>query len=253
MKTLSFFRRHKIGGFSLAESVVSLGIGTVAIVGGMTLSQHEMKLVKSVRQTNAASHALEERIEQLRLVNWRQMTDAQHLMSFYFPKRPASGSALPGLTERVTVTAYPDPSVCTPLVIQTNEAGTPTVINAGSGFDTQRLARVNVQVKWSGSEGKVRVRELASIISNAGINATSLPVFGSDSSNSTSTSSTTTGTATGTTTGTTDTTTGTTSTTTGTTTGTTSTTTTSTSTGTTTSNNGNGNGRGNAGGQSGKK
>ncbi len=245
MKALSFFRRHKIGGFTLAESVISLGIGTVAIVGGMTLSQHEMKLVKSVRQSNAASHSLEERIEQLRLVNWRQMTDAQHLISYYFPKRPASGSALPRLTERVSVTAYPDSSVCSPLIVETNEAGTPTVINPGSGFDTQRLARVNVQVKWSGSDGKIRVRELASIISNAGINATSLPVFGADSSNSTSTSTNTSGT-----TGATDTTT-----TSGTTTDSTSTgtTTTTTTTDTTSGNNGNGNGRGNAGGQSGKK
>ena len=244
MKTLSFLRRHKIGGFTLAESVVSLGIGTVAIVGGMTLSQHEMRLVKSVRQSNAASHALEERVEQLRLANWRQMTDAQHLIAYYFPKHPASAQALPGVTERVTVTAYPDPSVCAPLIIETNEAGVGTVVNPGAGFETQRLARVNVRVKWSGSDGKTRIRELASIISNAGINAKSLPVFGSDGSSADTTSGTTTtesgGTTETTSTGTTDTSTGTTG--------------TSTETTTTTSgNNGNGNGRGNAGGQSGKK
>jgi hypothetical protein len=237
MKMLSFLRRHKVGGFTLAESVMSLGIGTVAIVGGMTLSQHELKLVKSVRQTNAASHALEERIEQLRLVNWRQMTDAAHLSAQYFPNHPASAHALPGVTERVTVSAFPDAAACTPLIMETNEAGVAQIVSAGAGFENQRLARVNVRVKWVGAEGKTRVRELASVISNAGINATSLPAFGTDGTNPAASETTTSQTTT-----------------TGTTTTSTETTTTQTATTTeTTGNNGNGNGRGNVAGKSGTK
>src|SRR5688572_32741630 len=128
MKTDSFLKRRKLGGFTLAESMVSLGIGAIAIMGGMTLSQHEIRLVKSVRQTNAASHALEERIEQLRLVNWRQMIDSEHLMKYYFPNRPASGAALPDVTERVSVTAFPDPAACTPLIIDSDVRGTPRLV-----------------------------------------------------------------------------------------------------------------------------
>jgi hypothetical protein len=242
MKILSFLKQRRLGGFTVAESMISLGIGAVAVVGGMTLSQHQMRLVKSVRESNAASHALEERIEQLRLVNWRQMTDSDHLIKYYFPKRPASGRALPGVTERVSVTAFPDPAACTPLIIESDEAGTPRLVSSGTGFTKQRLARVNVRVEWVGTDGKERIRELASIISNGGINVTSLPAMGADSTNTDGTGSTS-GTTEGT--GGTTTTTDSTGSTTGTTSGTTTTTTTTTTSET--------NGRGNAAGKSGTK
>jgi hypothetical protein len=250
MKTNFFFGRRRIAGFTVAEAVVSLGIGAVAMLGGMTLSQHELRLVKSVRESNAASHALEERIEQLRLVNWRQMIDSEFLMTNYFPKRPASGRALPDVIERVSVTAFPDPRACSPLIIESDETGKPYLVSSGTGFDKQRLARVNVRVNWIGADGKERIRELASIISNAGINATSLPAMGADgtdsgatSTTSTTTSGTTTQTGTTTTSGTT------TSTTDASTTTSTSPSTTTTTTTTTTSTRG----RGNVAGKTGKK
>lgn len=229
-----------------------MGIGAVAIAGGMTLSQYELKMVKSVRESNAASHALEERIEQLRLVNWRQMTDAADLLAHYMPNQPQSGRSLPGLTERLTVTPYPDKTVCAPLMIERDANGTSRIVAAGAELGAQRLARVNARVSWMGKDGKMRVRELASIISNAGINATSLPGMGAQSgSTGDSNTSTTTATPTASTTS------GSTSTTTSTapssTTTTTSTPTTTAPTTTTTVTTNNSQGQGNVAGKSGKK
>jgi hypothetical protein len=243
MKLLTFLKSRSIAGFSIAESVVALGVGGIAIAGGMTLSSHQLRLVKSVRETNAASHALEERIEQLRLVNWKQMTDASYLTQYYFPSSPKSAHVLPGVAERLTVTAYPDASACKPLAIERDAMGAITVLSTGEEFSTQRLARVNVRITWP-MDKKVRVRELASIISNAGINANSLPTMGTDSGTTESTETSTTPTDSGTGTGT------------GTTTpNPTDTTGTSTDTTTTTNGNGNGNGngQGNIGGKPGKK
>jgi hypothetical protein len=234
MKTISFLKRATLGGFSVAESVISLGIGAVAIVGGMTLSQHELALVKSTRESNAASHALEERIEQLRLANWRQITDVDYLTNKYFPARPKSAHLLPDVKERLTVTAYPDASACVPLSLERSKDGTIRTVSAGTGLQGQRLARVNLRVTWAGKDGKERVRELASIISNAGINAKSIPPMGADSGSTTTAGSTTTTSTTPDTGGT-------------------STTTTTTTTTPTTNNNGNGNGQGNVGGKPGKK
>lgn len=268
-KLRSLLTRRRTAGFSLAEAVVSLAIGSVAVAGGITLSQHELKLVKSMRESNAASQSLEERIEQLRLVNWRQMTDSSYLISTYFPNRPKSGQILDQFSERVSVMAFPDVHACMPLIIERPPNGTPQIISSGDGLNLQHLAQVSVRVTWTGKDSRVRVRELASIISNAGINRNSLPLTGMDTGSGASTStgttsttsagSTTTTTTGTTTTGTTTTTTGTTSgTTTGTTTssGTTTTGTTTTTTGTTTTGNngnGNGNGRGNVAGKSGTK
>lgn len=245
MKTLRILKRQKAAGYSLAESIVSLGIGAVAVAGGFAISQHEMRIVKSVRESNAASHALEERIEQLRLVNWKQMTDGAYLTTYYFPAVSKSGTTLPGLKEKLTVSAFPDPRACIPLSVERDELGTTRIVTSSPELANQRLAQVNARVSWVGKDGKERVRELASIISNAGINATSLPPMGTDAGASSSS---------GTTTATTSETTETTTTPTTTAPTTTTTTTPTTTTTTTTSNgNGNGNGNGNAGGKSGKK
>jgi hypothetical protein len=251
MKLRSLLTRRRSGGFSLAEAMISVAIGGVAVAGGMTLCQHELCLVKSMRESNAASLALEERIEQLRLVNWRQMTNAAYLVTNYFPNLPKSRGVLDQYTERVTVMAFPDASACAPLIIERQSSGSVVTVNSGTGLDSQHLAQVNVRVTWRGKDSRVRVRELASIISNAGINRNSLPITGASSGSGTSTSTgTTSTTSTGTTTtGTTGTTTTGTTTTGTTSTGTTSTGTTTTGTTTTTTTTGsNGNGNGNANG-----
>jgi hypothetical protein len=197
MKNLSFLKSATTGGFSLAEAVVALGIGTIAIAGGMSLNSHQLRLVKSVRESNAASHALEERIEQLRLANWKQLTDPSFVTEHYFSSKPKSGHVLSGSTERLTVSAFPDEAACTPLSIERNATGAITVLSGGEGLNTQRLARVNVRVAWPSTDNKVRVRELASIISNAGINANSLPAMGTDSGSAGSTEAATTQTESG--------------------------------------------------------
>jgi hypothetical protein len=252
MKPRSLFNRRRSSGFSLAEAVVSVAIGGMAVAGGITLSQHELRLVKSMRESNAASLALEERIEQLRLVNWRQMTNADYLITNYFPNSPKSGKVLNEFTESVSVMAFPDPHACTPLIIERLPNSAATIISSGSGWDSQHLAQVSVRVTWIGTDSRVRIRELASIISNAGINKNSLPTTGVSDGGSTSS----TGTTSTTSTGTTGTTTGTTSTTgtTTTTSGTTTTTSTGTTTTTTTTTNGSGKtSRGNVAGKSGIK
>jgi hypothetical protein len=242
MKNLSFLKSATTAGFSLAEAVVALGIGTIAIAGGMSLNSHQLRLVKSVRESNAASHALEERIEQLRIANWKQMTDPSFVTAHYFSSKPKSAHVLSGSTERLTVTAFPDESACTPLSIERDATGAIKVLSGGDGLDTQRLARVNVRVAWPSTDNKVRVRELASIISNAGINAKSLPAMGTDSGATSTTEGTTTQTESG----------GGTVTPTGTGTGTTAPGVTTTTT-TTNNGNGNGNGQGNVAGKPGKK
>jgi hypothetical protein len=232
MKGLSFFRNRRFTGFSVAESVVAMGIGGIAIAGGMALNSQQLQLTKSVRETNAASHALEERIEQLRLVNWKQLTDPAYVAAHYFPKTPQSAHVLPGFYERVTVTAFPDETACTPLAIERDASGQMKVLLNGRGLNEQRLARVNVRITWQGKDSKERIRELASIISNAGINSTSLPVLGAESGATEETPTPTTPTEE---------------------TPTTPTTPTETTPTPTPGNNGNGNGQGNVGGKPGKK
>jgi Tfp pilus assembly protein PilV len=175
---ISKLKRTSLAGFSLPEAVVALGIGTMAVAGGMALNQQELRIVKSVRESAAASSVLEERVEQLRIATWRQITDVAYLRDSLFPTIPKSAFAMPGLTEKVTVTAFPNAAACTGILIEKPANAAVVVRSSGTGLDQQRLAKVAVQVTWLGKDGRQRTRELATVISNAGISRTNLAALG---------------------------------------------------------------------------
>jgi hypothetical protein len=235
-------QRRKAAGFSIPEAVIAIGIGALAVAGGMAINQEQLRMVKSTRESNGASLALEERVEQLRLASWRQITNSDYLKATYFSGKPKSSKPLAGMTEHVTITAFPNAAACTPLEVERNPDGSTRILQSGSGLSDQRLAKVDVGLTWTGKDGRRRTRELATVISNAGISRMNLPALGAGfAGTATSTPATTDTTSSTGTSGTADT-------------GTTDTTG-STTTTTTTGNgndNGNGNGRGNVSGKPGK-
>jgi hypothetical protein len=243
------FSQH---GFSIPEAVFAMGIGAIAVAGGMVVNQEQLRMVKSARQASGSFHLLEERVEQLRIASWRQITDSAYLKDTYFKVTPKSAKPLGSYVEYVSITAFPDASACAPLELERSEDGSVRLVSGGTGFDTQRLAKVTVGVTWKGNSNRARSTDLATVISNGGISRMNLPSmgagFGGTLNGATAASTeTTTGSASPTTAGTTE------ASTSGTTGGTTTTTTTTTpTTETITGNNGNGHGRGNVAGKSGK-
>ena len=118
-----FQRRHSTpssaAGFTLVESVVALGIAGASLAAVMMVNSQQLKLVKSTRETNAASLCLEDRIEQLRIVsNWDTLTSSSYLRDTFFSTILKSGAPLGAYTESITVKAYLPEDSCTPLVVQ---------------------------------------------------------------------------------------------------------------------------------------
>lgn len=165
----------------MAEVLIALAIGTMALAGAFLLDSHQMLLVKSTRESGAASMSLEERVEQLRIATWRQITDPEYLTKTYFKTVPRSIAPLDEYTEKVSVTAWPDEAAAAPLVVEKRKNAAATVITDGAGLSNQRLAKVTVHIAWSGSNDRERTRELASIISNGGISRMNLPSMGNAS------------------------------------------------------------------------
>lgn len=222
--------RLSIGGFTIAEAMVSTAVITVGMAAVMLLNSAHLRFVKSTRQSNAATLVLQERVEQMRLGNWRNMTNATFLRDTVLATQPKSATPLDRYSEKITITAYPDESAAQKLIVTRSADGSRTTLVSGAGLTTQRLAKIELEANWVGSDGRARKRAVDTVLSNGGISRMNLPGFGSAGGATTTTTTTTTG-GTGGTTGT------------GGTGGT---------GGTTTGGTGTGNGRGNVGGQSGK-
>lgn len=218
---------RRTAAFSLPETVASMAVAAIAVGGAMAANSSALKLVSTTRESNAASLSMEERLEQLRIANWRQITDSAYLRDTFFATAPKSIAPLNGYTERVVISAWPDPTAAGQVVVEKTKGSTANVITAGTGLSDQRLAKLDIRLSWTSTQGRTRTRDLTTIISNGGISRMNLPAMGAAAGSSADTTTSTSGTTT--------------------------TTTTTDTTTTTPGNNGNGNGRGNVGGKPGQE
>jgi hypothetical protein len=150
----------------------------LALGAVMQLNGQQLKMVKSARQSNAATLCLGERIEQLRIANWRQITDATYLRDTYFASLPRSMGPLDRTVEKITISAYPDPSVCAPIVVQKTGTGNGQVVSNSAAIASERLARVDMSLAWLGTDGRSRLRESSTILTNGGISRLNIPGSG---------------------------------------------------------------------------
>lgn len=176
--SLPALRRLWEAGISTVEALIALVICAIAVSGGFLVNSHELAIVKSARETSGACGVLEERVEQLRTATWKQITDATYLSDGYFAVQPKSIAALSNYREQIKVSAWPDESAATPLLVEKTPKAEPAVLQAGAGLPDQRMAKVDVRVYWLGRNGRPRMRDLTTIISNGGISRMNLPVMG---------------------------------------------------------------------------
>jgi hypothetical protein len=161
-------------GFSLAEATLATAVVGLGFLAVFNTNAYQLKLVKKTRETNAASLALQERVETMRISNWRQMTNPNYVVGTLMVRPTQSSGPLAALEETITVSAYPDASVCAPLAVLRSASGAPTVSSSGAGLSEQRIARVDLSVSWLGSNGQTFQRSSSTLISNSGISRLNL-------------------------------------------------------------------------------
>jgi Tfp pilus assembly protein PilV len=171
--------RLEQAGFTLAEAVVSVAVSMIGLGGVMMMNAQQLKLVSSTRESNAASWALQDRVELLRNVSWGNLTNADSL-KLAMSKVPDCARMLPNYTERVTLVKSTEAELASAakLVIEQTAGGEAKTISTGSGLSTGKEVKVDVLVSWTGKGGRHRERSYTSIISDSGVTRTNVPGFG---------------------------------------------------------------------------
>lgn len=164
--------------FTLVEVLVAAGVAAVGFMAVLFLNMSNLRTVKSARQSNAATLCLQERAEQLRLADWRKITNPVYLRDTLLANSTRSAAPLSEISEKITVTAFPDEAAAQQLVVVRNTNGNRVVLVSGDGLATQRLAKVDLQVNWKGSDGRSRTRATTTLMANGGISRMNLPAFG---------------------------------------------------------------------------
>ena len=168
--------------FTLIETLVALAIGTIAISGAMSINSQQLRLVKATRDASAASHSLQERIEQVRIATWPQITNPTYVSQTFFSSLPRSIAPLDDYRETITLKVWPERSPSAPgpvLSVTKIPKQAAQILSSGAGIAEERLVKVDVQIRWGGNNGnRQHLRELSTIISNGGISRLNLPAMG---------------------------------------------------------------------------
>ena len=167
-----------IVGFTLVEVMMATSVSLVGFLAVTFLNMSNLRTVKSARQSNAATLCLQERAEQLRLADWRKITSSTYLRDTLLANSTKSAEPLSEISETITVSAFPDETAAQSLVVRRNTNGTRVVLLSGDGIAAQRLAKVDLQVSWAGSDGRIRTRATTTLMANGGISRMNLPAFG---------------------------------------------------------------------------
>ncbi len=204
MIRFDFIKNVRRRATTLVESLISVAVVGFGFAGFISMNSQQLRTVRSTHEVISSNLCLQERIEQMRIATWKQLTDAQYVKTTFFAAGPLSAAPISNLTEQLKVTAYPDEKACNPLIVNRSGNGAVVMLGNGDGLFSQRTAKVLLEVSWTSQDGRVRKRQSVAIVSNGGVNRMTLPAFGAVASGTTpsnTSSGTTTTTTTTTTTG----------------------------------------------------
>lgn len=156
-------------GFSLIEVCFAVAMLAIFSSGIMAVHSHVLGLLTTARDNIAASQALQQRIEQMRIANWLQITNATFVANQIRTITRPSTEGLSSVVETVTISAYPPRTGVTPITI--TRTGTAVQISStNTALVNERMVRVDMRLDWKGvPNGRPRQRATMALIAKGGI------------------------------------------------------------------------------------
>ena len=151
-------------GFALVESIVAMGVTTVALLGFYASEQQAARIARAGRTVASASEMLQERIEAFRYAPpWTNITTAAGIASVT-ASAPAIAANFTYVSETFTVQGYPSGSQ---LVVTRSPSGTFT--NNGVDLSSSRCVKLTVTATWLAPGNVSRTRQISTIVTRGGI------------------------------------------------------------------------------------
>lgn len=181
---LSHRATHCVDGFTLAEVLIAVAVAVIFGVAAFETNERLLVILKSQRETTAASMMLQERMESFRSLSYSGLSSYTTSASTVPPATSADvlanstiseaqlGNGINGsLTETVTISGYMDtsgnsPPITTGSTQWVRNASHPTgnlvssTSNMASNYD---LLQVDIQLSWTSASGRTRQREMTAV------------------------------------------------------------------------------------------
>ena len=169
--------RDRAAGFTVIEAAIAGTIIMLFLTSLFALNSNMMRLLGCASEAANASDDLQQRVEQVRLANWQQISDPAWVSTNLLGTMTDASVNLSGLKETITVLPYYAPSslpaAANPGSFTVTRTSTGTVTVSPAGFSStallsQEMLQVNLTATWA-SWNSNRSRALTTLVSQWGI------------------------------------------------------------------------------------
>ena len=170
-------RDARTDAFSLVETVIAVAMVAIGFLGAFATAVHAGKMVSAADEDALVCSGLEQRVDQLRLLAWPELTDGTGITGKVWTARPEPTSGITIAQETLTLSPW-DVAAAKTLTATWNGTSSPTVSFNGAAQPLSDAGAVKVvaTLTWTGRRsGRSQTRSLVTVISRGGISKSDLP------------------------------------------------------------------------------
>ena len=163
-------------GFSLLEVLVSTGILSVAFLGLFGTVNQAGKMAAAAEEEALAVSALEERIDDLRSLEWPELTNGTGIINKVWAARAGAVAGLPVTSETIALKPLDLAGTQTVSAAWTGVATKTLTTSAGTNLGKANAVEVVATLSWaSRGSSRPQTRNLVTIISRGGVSKSDRP------------------------------------------------------------------------------
>jgi len=163
-------------GFTLLETAIAIAITAIGFLGAFGAVLQAGKMASAAEEDALVFSGLEQRVDQLRLLQWNELTDGTGIIAEVWTARPEAMKEITVSQETFTLSPCDVPGTQT-LGATWNGTSIPTT-NPGAGTALSRASAVKVvaTLTWTGRRSaQSQTRSLVTVISRGGISKSVRP------------------------------------------------------------------------------
>ena len=162
-------RFRKTDGITLIETTIGMALAALFLTGLMVARVNMMGLLQRAKENASASQLVQQRVEEMRIANWLQITDATFISGTLMTKASESAAGLTAPVETLTVAEYPPITGQVPVRVKRSANGV-QIVSQNTALKDCRMVRVDFDLTWTGIPGqRARARSSSVLIAKGGI------------------------------------------------------------------------------------
>lgn len=160
----------RAAGFTLVEVAIAISVVAIGFMGAFATVLQAGKMVSAAEEEALVMSGLEQRMDQLRLLQWPALTDGTGITSTVWTARPEATTGITVSQESFTISPCDVAGTQTLQATWTGASSPTTSFTAGTALSGASAVKVLVTLSWTGRRSvRTRTQGLITVISRGGI------------------------------------------------------------------------------------